>query len=216
MVLEVKTRETFGKKVNALRKEGFVPGEVYGHGAENIHISVSEKELLKTWKEAGENTVVTLKLDSPAGGEFSVLIAGVSLDHITGRPLTVDFRLVKKGEKMTVHVPVILSGQSPAEKEGLTIMQTLQEIEVESLPENIPHEFSVNVSPLAETGQSISVKDLIIPKGVEILTDKQTVIVTVAEPEEEEITSPSATAEEKPTETPTAATNKPEEKEKSE
>lgn len=196
MVLEAKTREVLGKKVNALRREGLVPGEMYGRGTENMHVAVPEKAFAKVWKEAGENTVVSLKLAPPAGGEFPVLIGDVSLDHITGRPLTVDFRRVQKGEKMTVHVPVVLKGESPAEKEGLTVMQTLQEVEVESLPENIPHEFAVDVSSLAEAGQSISVKDLPAMKNAEILTDEHTVIVTVAEKQKEEEVAPPPAPEE--------------------
>ncbi len=183
MILEVKTRDVLGKKVKMLRREGFVPGEVYGRGMENIHVAVPEKAFAKVWKEAGENTVVTLK---PGADEFPVLISDVVFDHISGRPLSVDFRRVQKGEKIRTHVPIVLSGASPAEHEGLTVMQTLQELEIESLPTDIPHEFAVDVSTLTEAGQGVSVKDLSVPKNVKVLTDEHTVIVTVAEKQKEE------------------------------
>ncbi len=192
MELEVKTRDILGKKVSALRRDGFVPGEVYGRGMKNIHISVPEKALVKIWKQAGENTVVSLRLGAD---ELSALISDMVLDHLTQRPLTVDFRCVQKGEKVIVHVPVVLHGESPAEKEGLTVMHILHEIEIESLPTDIPHEFTVDISSLVEAGQSISVEDLKIPKNVDVLTEKQSVIVIVSEQQKEEEIAPPPPAE---------------------
>lgn len=212
MQLEAKIRTVFGKKVSSLRREGFVPGEIYGRGMENMHVSVSEKELLKVWKRAGENTVVTLKLDSKAGEEeMPTLISDISLDPLSHRPRAVDFRRVQKGEKIRVHVPIVLSGTSPATKEGLNILQTLSEIEIETLPSEIPHEFSVDISGLSNIGDGVSVKDISLPKGVKALTDEDTVIVTVSEPQKEEpLKAPESPVEGEgePVETPTETEEK--------
>ena len=192
MQLEAKTRTVFGKKVSSLRREGFIPGEIYGHGTENMHVSVSEKELLKVWKEAHENTIVTLSLENE---KFPVLISEIEFTRLTQRPLTVDFRKVQKGEKIKVYVPIALKGSSLAEKEGLNVMQTLSEVEIETLPTDIPHEFSVDVSALSEVGQIISVNDLSLPKGVKLLAEEHTVIVTVTEKQKEEPIAPPPVAE---------------------
>src|SRR3989344_2306614 len=183
MELTVQARTAFGKKTNSLRKSSFVPGEIYGRGAENTHVSVPEKDLVKIWKQAGENTVVTLKMEKET---ISVLIADIAMHPLTQRLRAVDFRRVQKGEKIRVHVPIVLARESPAVKEGLNILQTLNELEVETLPSDIPHEFSVDISGLLNIGDGLSVKDLMLPKGVKALADENTVIVTVSEPQKEE------------------------------
>jgi large subunit ribosomal protein L25 len=199
MELTAQKRTAFGKKTNALRKSGLVPGEVYGHGMENIHVSVSDKEFAKLWKQAGENTIVSLKIDKDV---MPVLIADVSFDPLTHNPHAVDFRRVQKGEKIHVYVPIVRTGESPAEKEGLNVMQILAELEIETVPSDIPHEFQIDISSLAEAGQSIAVKDISLPKTVKALLDDHTVIFTVTEPQKEEETPPPATETESEAEKP--------------
>lgn len=192
MELIAKNREQFGKKVGALRREGFVPAEMYGHGTKNAHIAVEEKAFLKIFRTAGKNSLVTVKLDAK---EVPVLIADVHMDHISGKPLAVDFLVVDKNEAVTAEVPIVLAGEAPAAKEGLNVIQTLQELEIESLPGSIPHEFSVDISKLENSEHHIAVRDITVPKGVKVLTPPETIVVAVTEQEKEEEAASPAPAE---------------------
>jgi len=207
MELNVTSRSVLGKKVNSLRSEGFVPGEVFGHGFENRHISVSKKDLSKAYKEAGESSVITLVLDGKE--KITTLISNLEQHHISGEYLSVDFRFVKSDEKIRTHVPVTYTGVDNASKADLLLVKVLNEVEIEAFPQNIPHEFEVDITPLKESGQSISVSDLSHDDKVEILTDPETIVVTVSEKREEP--EPEETEEEG--ETPSETEEKKGEKE---
>jgi large subunit ribosomal protein L25 len=91
-------------------------------------------------------------------------------------------------------VPIELVGEAPAVKAlGALLNRTMSEIEVEALPAELPQKFTIDLSTLAEIGQSVYVKDLVLPKGVKIDIDPETVIVSVAEPAPEEVVAPVAT-----------------------
>ncbi|MDO8429756.1 MAG: 50S ribosomal protein L25 [bacterium] len=187
MDLQVQKRETLGRKVNALRRKGLVPAELYGRGLENLHLTVPKKEFNKVFKVAGENTIVNIMLDNK---KYPVLIQDVSYHPVTDEVLSADLYQVRMDEKLKVNVPVEFVGVAPAvkEKNGL-LVKALQELEVEALPADIPHEFKVDVSKLVEIGQSIYVKDLTIPSGVKVLVNPETVVTTVTAKitEEEEL-----------------------------
>lgn len=185
MELVAQKRDILGKKVKNLREQGLVPAEVYGGGVENAHIVVSAKEFNKVFKQAGENTIISLSID---GKEQKALIHDVDFDALTEAPIHADFRAIRMDEKLRVHIPVRFTGESAAVKNGGVLVKAMQELEVESLPADLPHEFSVDLSVLVELGNSIHVSDLVVPKGVEILAESEAVIVTVtAQVEEEEV-----------------------------
>ncbi len=188
MELLVQERTVLGKKTKSLRKEGFVPAELFGHGIKNRHLSVSLKEFTKTYKEAGENTVITLADEQ--GEKFSVLISDVILDHLSGNIIAVDFHHIRKGEKIQTKVPIEFIGEAPATKKGLVLVKVLDEVEIEALPEHIPHRFEVELSGLKEEGQGIAIHDLKIGKEVKLITPSDTIIVTVTELAKEEETPP--------------------------
>lgn len=184
MDLQVQKREKFGKALKSLRKQGFIPAEFYGHGMKNEHLLVKRKEFEKVFKIAGENTIINLERDevkSPA------LIYEVARDYLTGEVIHVDFYGVRMDEKIQAKIPVDFVGESPAvkEKNGV-INKTISEIEVESLPGDLPQRFTVDLSSLKDLDQSIYVRDLAVPSGVKILIDPATVIVTVTPPVKEE------------------------------
>lgn len=185
MDLAVKPREIVGKKVRALRREGLVPAELYGHGLKNVHLAVGTKELKKVLKEAGQTTVVTLVLNTQ---KHPALIHEVSHNYLTGEIDHVDFYEVRMDEKITAKVPLEFTGESPAIKAfGANINKSMSEIEVEALPQNLPHNLVVDLSKLTELNQSIYVRDIVIPHGVEILVDLETAVATATPPVEEEV-----------------------------
>ncbi len=193
MELKAQTREILGKKVRALRAVGSMPAELFGHGIKNKHLSVSQKEFSKIYKAAGEHELVNVVVEGES--PIPTLVTNAQRDAISGQFLSADFYAVKMDEKITVNIPISFIGEAPAEKKGLPIIKVLSEIEVETLPGNMPHEFVVDISSLDDLGKSIHVKDIKIPKGVELLLAPDSVIATVGEKTAEEEVAP-APAEE--------------------
>jgi large subunit ribosomal protein L25 len=196
MDLTVKTREMTGKKVRALRREGLVPAELYGHGFKNMHLTVPVKEFTKALKEAGTSTIVTLVLGGNGTGATSAtgmakhpaIIHEVKRNYLTGDIEHIDFYQVRMDEKITAKVPVEFVGEAPAVKAfGASINKSMTEIEVEALPANLPHSLIVDLSTLAELHQSIYIRDIVVPKGVEILVDPETAVATATPMAAEEI-----------------------------
>lgn len=193
MDLQAESREILGKSVKTLREQGFIPAEFYGHNIKNEHIAVKKDEFKKVFKEAGENTVISLNV---GGKKQNVLIHDIQEDRISGEIFHVDFYNVRMDEKITAKIPVEFDGVAPAVKEyGGILNKTLSEIEVEALPADLPKNIIVDVSPLAELNQSIYVKDIEFPKGVKVTLDPETVIVSVSEPMKEEVVAPVASVE---------------------
>lgn len=184
MELAAQTRENLGKKVNALRKEGLVPAEFYGHGMKNEHLAVKADDFRKVYKEAGESTIVNLVVGNK---KMPALIYEVSEDPILGGFVHIDFYGVRMDEKISANVPVIFIGESPAIKEfGGIVNETVHEIEVEALPGDLPHSFEIDLSTLKAIGDTIHIKDIKAPKGVEILADAELPVVGVSAPRAEE------------------------------
>lgn len=190
MDLAVKTRATFGKAVKTLRKQGLIPAVLYGRGVPNKSLTVDAKEFKKLFKEAGENTVVNLALED--GKKHPTLIHEVQRDFISNEVQHVDFHEVRMDEKIKAPIPIVFTGESPAIKSlGGILNRSMDEIEVEALPGDLPQAFTVDLSALAELNQSIYVKDIVAPRAVKIMVDPETVIATVTEPvKEEEIVAP--------------------------
>lgn len=190
MELAAQTRTVFGKATKALKKQGLIPAELYGHGVENLHLSIPEKDFKKAFREAGENTVLSIVV---GGEKHSALVHEVSHDYITGVVTHIDFRQVRMDEKIKAHIPLEFIGEAPAVKAFSGILnKTISEIEVEALPADLPHRFTVDVSLLAELNQSIYVRDLVVPKGVKILVDAGTALASVTPPMKEEEIAPVA------------------------
>ncbi len=184
MDLAVLKREKFGKQVKALRAEGLVPAELYGHGVENVHLSIPVKDFNKVFKEAGTNTVVTLLIDKD---KRPALIYDVSRDPVSGDLAHVDFYQVKMDEKITTKVPLTFVGEAPAVKaKSAVINKSMTEIEVEALPQDLPHSLTVDLSVLDDLDKSIYVRDLAVPRNVKVLVDPDTAIATATPPAKEE------------------------------
>ncbi len=195
MELIVQKREILGEKVKSLRERNFIPAELYGHGFENIHLSVPAKDFSRVFKKAGESTVIKLKVKSEKlkeEDEFNVLINDFQKSPLTNEISHIDFYSVRMDEKITAAVPLEFINESPAVKEKIGILiKAMQEIEIEALPSDLPHHIEVDIGNLSDIGTSIRVKDLKINKGVKLLVDRETVVATVAEiAKEEEVVAP--------------------------
>lgn len=185
--LVVEKRNSFGKKVKKLRSTGIVPANLFGKGIKSQALQLDRKIFGKVFRAVGETGLLHLDIGTES---HPVLIHRVQRDPKSDSIIHIDFHEVNLKEKITAKVPVVLLGTSPAEKSGVgLVLQTVNEVEVECLPADIPHEFEVSVDKLGEVGQSIHVKDLVVDKDkVEIKNDPEEVVVSVqtAEMKEEE------------------------------
>ncbi|MEK7635976.1 MAG: 50S ribosomal protein L25 [Patescibacteria group bacterium] len=197
MELTAQKREIFGKKASVLRKQGFVPAELYGHGLDNMHLMVPAKDFSKVFKEAGESTLIKLKINPPDGGnEFNVLVHDFQKNHLTDEFSHIDFYSVRMDEKITTSVPLEFIGEAPAVKEmGGILVKAMHEVEIEALPADLPHHINVDISSIKEIGGSIFIKDLNFGKGVKILVEPETVVATVTELAKEEEIKPEVKVE---------------------
>jgi large subunit ribosomal protein L25 len=175
--LKATEREILGKKVKRLRKEGIIPAHVYGKGTETEHVSVKLQDFLKVFATTGESGLIDLKI----GEEKTrpVLVRGVQYDVIYQIPLHIDFYQVNLKEKVTVPVPIIMEGEEPelVHTGEALVIQTLNEVEVEALPTELPENIIVNISSLKVIGDAIQVSSLQVAEGVTIIADPETVVV---------------------------------------
>lgn len=190
MDLPVQQRDIVGKKVRALRKEGLIPAELYGHGIANAHLSLPAKEFHKVLKAAGTTTVVNLLI----GKEKKLaMIHDVARDAVSGDIIHVDLHQVRMDELVRAHVPIEFTGEAPAVKAyGAIINKSLAEIEVEAFPQDMPHRIAVDLLPLDELDKTIYVKDIVPPKGVKFLADDDMPVATATPPAAEEVAAPVA------------------------
>ncbi len=182
--LEVTLRGKAGKSgARKTRNEDNVPGVLYGKGLEPVSISVNPtalKQALST--EAGENTLldVNYKDGDKTVSRLSILSA-TQFDFLTNKPLHFDFHALDVTKKITVNVPVKITGKAKGVKEGGILEEILREIPVECLPKDIPNSFEVDVTDL-EIGHSIHVEVLKTSDDITLLKDDSEAIVTILAP----------------------------------
>lgn len=177
--LQAHKREIFGKQLEKLRAEGKIPAQVYGHGKENAHVFVLQKDFDRVLKEAGESTVVELLLE---GTPHPVLIHDVQCDPLRDFVVHVDFYEVRMDEKVQTGVPISFTGEAPAVKAfGGILVKSLETIEVEALPADLPQHILVDLSGLSELNQTLYVKDIPSILGVRFLADPDMAVVSVVE-----------------------------------
>ena len=196
MELEAKLRNQ-NKKAKNFIKEGDIPAILYGKDVENIPLSVNQKEFEKILKEAGESTIINLIIEKDGKREaHPVLIYDIQEHYLTHKPIHIDFYQVKKGQKIKAHIPIEFIGEAPAVKIlGGILVKNLDEIEVEGLPQDLPHIISVDISKLDTLESKISLKDLNISKKVKIFTSPETIVVSIVLPQEEEVSIPESPTE---------------------
>jgi large subunit ribosomal protein L25 len=180
--LAASPRTEVGKKVEHLRKEGKLPAVVYGPKHAPTPLTLTKIDFEKVLKEAGESSVVTITgLEKPT----DVLIHEVAFDARKGGVVHVDFYAIEKGKKLTVDIPLTFIGEAPALKLGGTLTKVLHEVEVEAEATNLPKEIVVDISVLVDYESQIHVRDLMVPKGVEIKDSPDDVVALVQQVKEE-------------------------------
>jgi large subunit ribosomal protein L25 len=175
--LAAEARTVLGHKVNKLRKTGVVPATLYGRGMTPTTITIPLESFLSVYKKAGETHIVDL---SVSGKTYPVLIHTVQQHPVSNIIQNVEFLTVNLTEKLKTYVPIQIVGESQAVKDGKgTVITTLQEIEVECLPTNIPESVDVDISSLTEVDQEIKVSQLSAATNVVILADPEQTVVKI-------------------------------------
>lgn len=169
------------------RKDGFVPGVLYGSGVDNVTLSVNLKEFNSVYEEAGETTLVSLMPEKESGNKYLVLINEIQRNPLTDEIIHIDFYQPNLTENVEVSIPLVFEGISPAVKElEGTLVKNFSEIEVKALPEKLPHEIKIDISSLATFEDVITVADIKIGDGVEILKESDEIVASVVPVEKEE------------------------------
>ncbi|MFA5249536.1 MAG: 50S ribosomal protein L25 [Candidatus Paceibacterota bacterium] len=190
--LEAKKRKIQGKQTKNLKRAGTVPAILYGPEIENISIEVNAKDFRKVLKEAGENTMIGLKIEGAAKKEYAVLIKSVANDPILSEPIHVDFYQPNLSKELEADIPLEFVGIAPALQLGGTLIKNVQSLTVKSLPQNLPHSIKIDVGSLKTFEDVILAKDLSLPENVKIVGNIEEVVAQVMEPEkvEEELAKP--------------------------
>jgi large subunit ribosomal protein L25 len=181
-------RKVLGRKLKKIRAQGIVPANVFGNKITSKNIQANTKEFQKFFSKVGESTLSYLKVE----GEKElrpVFVSLVSKHVVTGDLLHVAFHQVDLTQKVSAPVPIVLVGESQAEKDKLGIMvQQLDEIEVEALPTDMPEKIEIAVSSLTEVGAHILVKDIAIDQSkLHIKTDPESIVVQIEALAKEEV-----------------------------
>lgn len=171
--IAAETREEYGKgAARQLRREGRVPAVLYGHGTETRHLSLPGHDLMLALKTPN----VLLRLDGLKNGSEIALPKAVQRDPVRGFIEHVDLILVRRGEKVTIEVPIRVTGEI-APGDGMLNQQLIQ-IPLEADATNIPQGIDVDVEGL-EVGQAIHASDLKLPEGVTLQVEPDTLVLAV-------------------------------------
>ncbi len=181
MKLKAQKRERLGTSASKqARNDNKVPATIFGSDMEAQSVLIDRKEFDELLRELGRNAVFNIDLD---GEETQVLIKNIDLSALKPEIYNVELNALTKGQKVTVPVTIVLEGLEDV-KEGV-VTQTLNEVEVETDPLDIPTEITLNVSDLV-IGDTVVVSDLKVPENVTVIAEAEETVVVVAAPRVEE------------------------------
>lgn len=196
LTIKASKRNVLGKKTRFMRREGNTPAHLFGHGIKSLPLQCDTATVQRIISRAGMTRLIALEVEGDKQPR-SVFIREIQREPCSGTLLHVDFYQVKRTEKIRVDVPIILTGEAPAMKEkGRTLTHSLTSLGVESLPDKLPPQIEVDLSPLAEVEDAIFVRDIVLDPDVTVTTDPDQMIVRVSEARVVEEVVPAAEAAE--------------------
>jgi large subunit ribosomal protein L25 len=179
-------RAAFGKENRRLRRDGFVPGVVFGKGIESTPVQVEVKRFETLYRAAGRSSIIKIKVDGAGTGK-SAIIKSVQRNPLSGNAVHIDFFVVDLKQEIEVEIPLVFTGEAPAiEETGGSLMHAIDHVRIKALPDDIPHEISVDVSGLVDLETAIHVRDLPVDEKVQMLTDLEELVAKVLPPRAEE------------------------------
>lgn len=176
ITLKAEERTILGKKVSRLRRDGILPGHVYGNKVATEHVSVRAIDFKKVYDQAGETGLVELRIG--AEKVRPVLIRDVQTDPVRDEVYNIDFYQVDLKVKVEVPVPLILIGEQPelVHTGEAVVIQPMTEVQVEALPMDLPEKIEVDITSLKQIDDAILVSQLPVPAGVTILAEPDAVV----------------------------------------
>ena len=179
--LKVEIRD---EKPNITRRNNKIPAIVYGKHVEPISIAIDKLEFERIFRRAGTSHLIEM---TAGDKKFKTLINEIQKQALTGQVLHIDFTKINMKEKIHAEVPLKIVGESAAvvNLEG-SMITPIDSIEIECLPADLPAEIEVDISVLDDFEKNIKISDLIIPAGVEVLSELEEIIAFVQEPRSEE------------------------------
>lgn len=175
-------RTILGKRVKQLRRQGRLPANVFGRGLESTAIDVDAREFSRSVKQSGWRHMFELKINGEGTARY-VIIRGVMRAGGTGDPIHIDFFQVDPNKPIQANVPVRIVGESPAVKDlAGTLVQSLDIVSIRSLPLAIPDGIEADAGIIKGFDVTLTVSDIEVPEGVEILTDPAVVVASVTPP----------------------------------
>lgn len=187
--LNATLREVTGKSSHKLSAEGLVPAIVYGPKVDARSVSVSRREFDHLMQHATVGaTLVELSVEGDAK-PVDVIIKEVKRDELKGFVQHVDFWAVDMAQSIQTVVAVTFVGTAAGERAGGVVMHSLRELKVEANPKDLPEHIELDISEL-EVGDSLTVADIVVPKGVTLLDEPEAVLVSVMAPMGEEVLEP--------------------------
>lgn len=194
VVLKANKRDTTGKQVKAMRRDGRLPAVIYGRHVEPLAISLEAHSAGLTLAKLTSSSLITLDVD---GTEFTAIVREKQRNYIKGVLTHVDFLALDLSEKIRTKVRLTYVGVSPAVKDfSAVLVHRLEALEVECLPADLPERITVDISPLKEIGDSIHVRDIEVPQKVDVLDDldEVAIIATVVKEDAADVEAAAAVA----------------------
>ena len=165
----------------ALRRQGIIPTHLFGHSLESLALQCVSNELKKIVADAGTTRLISLDVEGEKEAK-NVFLREIQRDTLSRELLHVDFYQIRRGEKMTMEVPIVLVGESPAMKmKGRILSHGIEALSIECVPEKVPPQIEVDISVLEELDQSLYVKDVVLDPEIDVHDDPEQLIVKVSE-----------------------------------
>jgi len=183
VVLKATPRIIIGKQVRALRRAGQLPAVIYGPHMDPIMISLDSHTTTMTLSHLTGSSLVTIELD---GKEYPALVREKQRNFVKGNLLHIDFQVISMTEKLRTSVSIQIVGAAPAVKDFNAIMiNGLEKLEVECLPQDLPERIVVDISGLVKIGDGIHVRDIHLSDQIQVLDDKDEMVILATAAREE-------------------------------
>ena len=186
LTIQATKRDILGKKSRFLRRQGITPAHIFGHNIKSLALQCDTAKLQRIIAQAGTTRLIALEIDGDKQPR-SVFIREIQRDELRGRLLHVDFFQVLKTEKIKADIPLVLVGEAPAMQiKGRMLTHALTSISIECLPDKLPPQIEIDLSPLKEIEQAIYVSNIKLSPDITLLTDPAQLIDKVSEVAAEE------------------------------
>jgi len=181
LALQATKRNVLGKKTRFLRRQGITPAHLFGHGIESLPLQCDTATLKRIVARAGTTRLVTLEIEGDQQPR-KVFMREIQSDATSGALLHVDLYQVRLKERIKVDVPIVLVGEARALRgKGRSLIHGVTSLSIECLPDKVPPQIEVDLSPLTDVDQAIHVSDIVLDPDITVFTDREQPVVKVIE-----------------------------------